>query len=888
MTDAVERAALMEQIERQRLMAQINQQSAAPAAVPEPEPAPPAEYGTMENPSIPQQAAHVATAVNSVPFDILDTPNMIGQGVGWGLDKMGFEGAGETASTMFPKLSESKLLGLKPLKDTVTSPHVADGAAPLAEKLHTATEWGIGAPSAKAQKVSMLPDLLMSGGAVAGEQIGDWFGESQIGEVVGGGLGFLSSLLRGKTGLSKTDTKAVDLVSDVIDETEGARTKLNQGVARKDAGTLADLTETQGMYNVEAGVAPQGSAVRDDIDRAVAQSDAKLQNDIGDTLPDADLEQSRLASQQDVQTQLENATLTQGTDVAQAQVLADAEDALNKTEWANIEGKTRESQAIADALRADSNAAQEVLNTQPIPSDASIKLAGDLDTIDKFDKRAESKAWGVIDDAGAIDVSQAAKNMDDYSATLKLPPTDADAIQVAFKPEFDRIKTWMKVGVEPKEIQSVLRNMKQKIADNAADGSPDYTHSSAKKMVRYLEDQLTDTNVTKGFDGFREAIASTVKRFDRTKAEKVGKARRSPETETLARRLGYTAEDGAATARLIKKTESPVAIEKSHDVVRAAGNAKKGGVDQDFIDDHNGYLTAFPKLKAELQAIADKKTKADTGATTNKANQTELEKALSEVEQGFTETKGGLTKAKDAAKGKADASIISAGKGLVADFSRDAEGTINKILGKAKGEGSLVQGAQLKELHDWAKSKGVEESFKSQVKQQLMTKMFPADKVGLSKANNSTLKTFMQNKQRLIDGDVFTQAQADAIQKEIVTIAEQKLKRGKASPDELTPELSEIEQSLSTVAALVTVASTGLPHAFIATAFTRNQIQNLMKSNKLPRKAQKKVAEFMVNPEKYQEAYQMLLESRAKGGKLSKERMNDVIRAVIGTTAAQD
>ena len=857
----------------------------APAAVSSP--APPAEYGTMENPSIPQRAAHVATAVNSVPFDLLDTPNMIGQGAGWGLNKMGFEGAGETVSTMFPKLSESNLLGLKPLKDAVTTPHVADGAAPLAEKLHTATEWGIGAPSSKAQKVSMLPDFLMSTGAVAGEQLGEWAGNSQIGEVAGGVVGFLSSLLRGKTGLSKSDTKAVDLVSDVIDETEGARTKLNQGVARKDSGTLADLTEAQGMYNVEAGVAPQGSSVRDDIDRAVAQSDAKLQNDIGDTLPDADLEQSRLASQQDVQTKLENAILNQGTEVAQAQAVADAEDALNKTEWANIEGKTRESQAIADALREDSNAAQEVLNTQPIPSDASKNLATAIDAEEALDSAASDKAWAVIDDAGAIDASAAANSVPDFIDSLKLAPTSDKKFRAAYGDDLETIKGWGANPVEPKEIQAVLSNIKEKMSDSVnVQGKTPFASVNAGKVVKHLENMLVDPKITTGFDGFKEAIASTVRKYDRTKSEKMGKTRVSPDVETFTERLGYKGQGGASTARLIKKIDSPDAIEKSHDVVRADGNDL--GVTEAFMQERKGYFAAFPKFQKEMQAIADKNTLSVKGAATNKANQTELEKALSEVEQGFNETKGGLTKAKDAAKAKAAASAINAGKGLVADFSRDAEGTINKILGKAKGEGSRVQGAQLKELHDWAKAEGVEESFKSQVKQQLMAKMFPADKVGLAKANNSTLKTFMQNKQRLIDGDVFTEAQADAIQKEIVTIAEQKLKRGKASPDELTPELSEIEQSLSTAAALVTVASTGLPHAFIATAFTRTQIQNLMKSNKLPKKSQKKVAEFMVNPEKYQEAYQLLLESRAKGGKLSKERMNDVIRAVIGTTAAQD
>tara|TARA_R110002167_G_scaffold252882_1_gene459222 strand:- start:765 stop:3416 length:2652 start_codon:yes stop_codon:yes gene_type:complete len=857
---------------------------AAPAPVVEQPQQPPAEYGTMGNPSLPQQAAHVATAVNRVPFDIIDTPNMVGQAAGWGLDKMGFEDAGKTASTMFPKLSESRFI--KPLKDAVTSPFVAAGAAPLTEKLHTATEWGVGAPMAKVQKTSMMPDLLMSGGAVLGDEIGRFFDDGQTGEVVGGVSGFLASLLRGKKGIGKNDAKAVELVSDAIDKTEGANAKLNQAVARQDSGTLADLTEAQSIYNIEAGIAPKGSPMRDDIDRAVAQTDAKLQSDIGSTLPDGSLETSRVAAQQDLQGRLDEVELNRGNEVIQAQAAADAEDALNAAEWTTLEGKGRESQAIADALRADSNAAQEVLNTQPIPSDASKNLAGDLDTIDRFDKRAESRAWSVIDDAGAIDVSQAAKNMDDFSATLKLPPTDAEAIKVAFRPEFDRITSWTKAGVEPKEIQSVLRNMKQKIADNAADGSPDYAHTSAKKMVRYLESQLTDTTVTQGFDGFREAIASTVKRFDRTKAEKVGKARRSPETETLTDRLGYTGKGGAATARLIKKTESPVAIEKSHDVIRAEGKDK--GVDEKFIKDHQGYLSAFPEFNAEMQAIANKRTKADAGASANTTNQTQLEKALSEVDKGFEETRKGLTKTREAANIKAGKQVVDSGKGLVADFSRDAEGTINKLLGKAKGEGSLVEGKQLSELHEWAKTKGVEESFKSHVKQQLMNKMFPDDTVGLAKATNATLKTFKQNKQRLVDAGIFTQKQADTLEKEIATIAAQKVKRSRASADPLAPELTAMEERMSMAAAIATVGSTGLPHALILTSFAKGVIQDFMKSQKLPKKAQKKVAEFMLNPEKYQKAHQMLIESKAKGGQLSKERMNDVIRAVISTTAAQD
>lgn len=856
------------------------------------------------------KAAHIATGATEIPFLMGNIPSMSGDIMSWGLDKatgaMDSYGIGKEKG--LSKTLKKGMEGLSDIADSVpkytdlpvvseaynlaASPVVAKGVSDVADYGKIGLGWAAGAPFAASKGASVLPDVAMGVSAMGGSFLDKYFGSDEngvAGEMAGGFLGMLASMLRGRMPVPKAERQASDYIDAKMKDVPDANKTLDESLANatkaeKANMTFGDATQSEKGYAIENTVGKQDDSIRATIRAQVEASEAARQAQIGEVIPNADAPN---AAKDKAQSQVDEslASIEEGRQIAEKEIIrtADETEAAVRADEKAIAEDLGASQARVNALRQTADDAQGTTADTPITSDVSKSLAEDLNTIDKYDKRAESRAWAVIDDAGSIDVSKAATNMDSYSATLKLPPTDAAAIQAAFKPEFARIKSWTKAKVEPKEIQSVLRDMKQKIADNAADGSPDYAHTSAKKMVRYLEDQLTDTNVTQGFDGFREAIASTVKRHYRTKSEKVGNARRKSPDETLARNIGYKGDDGATTARVLKQAESPVMLEKSHDFVRSEANrlakSETGELSEDFMAEYDGYLTAFPKLKAEIQSIADANKAANVGADAGKVIEADLASSNKLAERARQD---GAKKMEADLKDLKTRSTNAEGKvkkGAMASFANDVEGTLQKILDKPKA-GSKANTNDMTELHNWAIEKGVSESFRAKVKEQVLAKLFP-EVDGSKLINAKSLQKFKDVSDTLVDSGVLTRAEADNVEKTLRTNATNQKGRKGAGVVGLTPTVTTKQKLSATALSLFVVASTGMPHALLATRLVRDMIENEMKRQNLTPESIKMVGEFMVNPEKYQKAHKALLKAREKGGKLDQEKAADMVRLIV-------
>ena len=78
------------------------------------------------------------------------------------------------------------------------------------------------------------------------------------------------------------------------------------------------------------------------------------------------------------------------------------------------------------------------------------------------------------------------------------------------------------------------------------------------------------------------------------------------------------------------------------------------------------------------------------------------------------------------------------------------------------------------------------------------------------------------------------------------------------------------------------MSSTGIPHALFAVGFTRRMIEQTMVNMKLSDAGKAKIAEFITDPEKYAEAYEMMKKINAAKGKPSAAKLANVARAIVG------
>jgi hypothetical protein len=839
----------------------------APAAVVPPE----SGRVPTADPSILEGAAHVAGGVAEIPFDVMDLPNLIASGTGWGLEKLGYPEAAETYEGLFPKASE--LPYVKDLKGLLTDPFVEKGTNPALDAGRTFASWASPGIVAKAKGLTAVPDVLAGLGAAGAEYLSDG---NPLGETAGGIAGLLAGALRGKTPGDKAVNQASDFITDITSESPDAQAKLVKAIEGGDKGTLADFTESPGAYNLEHTMGQKGSGLRQQIEDATLEAENVMQGQVSGVIPNAPLASSKIAAERNIADAQAGLETDRVATLQQVQQADEAATAAALAKEARMSAEIGDSQAISASLRGEADAAQGTLANQLTPPEASKQLHADYAVLDAEKKVIEKAAWRKLDDSPAIDVSDAVKDLPVFLNDMKLAKTHAKAVRSAFSAELDAIESWGKNAVEPKEIQAVLSNMKQKIHDAGVTGKTPFEHTVGQNIVKYVETMLVETPTTKGF---KEAISATVDRNKTARPDSMGKLRNSPDIETFSDRVNFTGSKGAGTARLVEQSGNPAVVESAHNTVRAAGKAAENGVDEAFMAKHKGYLDAFPDLQKELQDIAAAKTDVasdavaagtregglsaaiEASAKAREAAPTALNKALGQVNTGTAKMKA------------------AANKGPIADFAADADGRAYALL---DGKTSEAGTKELTDLHDWAKTNSVDASFKARIKGQLLDKLFPETK-SLTRATGKSASEFNKVKQRLMDSGILSEKEVAGIEKALKTTTDRQTARKAAGFVEVAPKVTGGEKLAATAGALVTVASTGMPHALLATRFTRDLIESEIKRRKLSPAAQTKIAEFIVNPEQYADAYKRLNAARAKGGRLDAEKMQDILRAVVAT-----
>jgi hypothetical protein len=253
---------------------------------PKAEPAPEVDYGfgtepadpyTPTEPSMLKKAANVAGGVNSAIIGTANLPfvaaNFLGELAG---------GDPANSKTLFdiPHMGRS-------LED-LTKPVIPKDRAGASGMLRTAAEWGAGGPlkmgSNLARKAPVLADTaldaLMGTSAMIGSEIA-----GTKGEIGGGILGMIASLLRGKApsnlqqlkeavpfsaarSEAKTGEKAAKLIEENLSNETTARAIAAGKVGEGEIGTILDLTEDAAFAGANKGLTPAGNRQIQEVTKA--------------------------------------------------------------------------------------------------------------------------------------------------------------------------------------------------------------------------------------------------------------------------------------------------------------------------------------------------------------------------------------------------------------------------------------------------------------------------------------------------------------------------------------------------------------------------------------------------------------------------------------------
>lgn len=834
---------------------------------------------TTDNPTWDDYVGNALAGASELPFALMDIPYALGEAQKWAGKKMGFS---EEALKGVENPRFSRAPGINYIRHRATDPRIEPNSGfPVADAARTAGRWITPIPAGKITLASTAIDAGAAALAAGGEYLGNQFDTAtgKIGEMVGGTSAYLAALLRGRTGMSKADKQATQFTDTLASDATGS---IERGLQKGDRGTLADLAGSPSLYNAEHTIGKKGTEPRRQIDEMVAAEELAQKNKIADVFPSTDKELSRSAATE----QGVNASNVYEKDRAAttASLLADKENKIAAALRGekNIAEEISAGDAAAAKLQNEAMQAQGTVGHLPGTSVTNKAAHAEISRLAKDEKVKVKAAWDKFEAGEPLSLSRVATGLNQKINSLGLAKTNQAELMKTYSSEIKDIRGWEQGKVAPKDVQAVLSKMKEKIhASKDITGTMPYVHTQAGELVKYVEDGLGRSSAA-----FKEAKEATVAYHAKVKPGNVGKVRANDSTETYVDRLGLTGNQGATTARYAKASGDPKYIEAIHNNIRAEANqlADKG-VSNEFMQKYKGYFEEFPALGKEMQVIADKNLAAKEGIASLTKKKTALTKALEQsgalrasVETDLTRALSELNKATEGLK-------KNAANNNVGKFAEDAEGRVNTLI--TAGQNTKAT-KELTELHDWAKKADVADSFKGMVKGEVLKKLFP-EKEGLSRATGKSIDAFDATKQRFIDSGVLTHAEVKSIDDALAQSVGRQRARKAAGEIEINPSITPTESAAASGAALAVVASTGMPHALIATSFTKKAIVEAIKAMKLSEKAQRKVAEFLVNPEQYLTAHKMLKDAYAAGGRVSQERAKDIFRAVVtGVNATKE
>lgn len=523
---------------------------------------------------------------------------------------------------------------------------------------------------AKGMGGRLVETALTSLGAGAGEQgtragaeaLGlDPTSAQEIGEIVGSILGGVASptgtakanelvakitkRVSKPTGGALTPQEAADALKKILaqaDDPTKALANIRAGLDKGEAGTMADLAQDAGIYNVE-GITPKGSIAARNSEAAVVAREAGAvagsQKVFGGALPDSPLATDIVAANTG---RLSKARAKVGgyEQATGARLNTQAETALTEAEQAR---------KLADEIAGE-------VAPRSLASEQGKKTADLFATKQEGVNEVTKRLWKEFEAAPNIDTRGFPEGIE--AEIARLPLADQRDVRAMLA---NVTKTVAKFddSMPPREVQALIKKIKGQLQAKAADGSKKFNVSEAQVagITKRIEDAIKSSPAGQAY---QTALDATKQGYDTMGRGGLEKARRTASPETLAGAIKLKGAAGAQTAREAIDTGDQRVVDRIKETLRA--EAGRSGVTPKFMDDYADVLNAFEDVGEDMNMVLGLNTAAETAAETAKA---------AEVARV-----GGLTKARGQASGRTGRINAT----INADFARDPMGVVNRVL----------------------------------------------------------------------------------------------------------------------------------------------------------------------------------------------------------------
>ena len=643
--------------------------------------------------------------------------------------------------------------------------------------------------------------------------------------------------------------RARKFIEENATDPETALAKLRAALARKEKGTLADLTQDQGIFDVEAGVPfdHKTKAKMSDLADEYQQGGVdKITETFGDGVPiDAQaaaqaraaegkalihtttgdkLRRSQAAAQPELDAldEVADSSLTRAVEAHEASVAADdvVDAAARELETAKrpyeTGAETQEAvQAAKDAYQKkvvtpayEAFEAQKDIATGPLKSTIGTRLDN---MKGKVRKKFEAK-FG--------------KDYEDFLDVDSLSPQEYQLLE-------GDLRTTLSKAIEDKSISTVMRE-------------------ELSGMIDDLDAALQRSNPL-----YKEAKDAAAEGYRRFGDEKISRALQgSP--ELFDTKMGYKGGKGAETVRQLDQTGVGDISELNYEQLKAAA-ADKGTIDQKFLRDHAAALDSLPEEQADqfrnyADAIEEAAEATKTATRVGKADdavqakalrdQTRLEKSLGAEQKVIKEKGRGLKNA--------------VAEHLTSQYGNAPAATLDKLLSSTDNIPAL------RRLQKKMAALGKEADFKADVGNHLKQK--------LSKNEGGEYLRILEES-GVLSGDELVEIQRAVNRTRSVTNRKKAVAAHQALGGDEMQRLAA-----SAIAASAMTVAPGSSSLIMANAM-RRAVFKLIKTGKSPKDI-KALEEFVMNPQAYADA--------AAGARSTDEAVRSILtRIVAGTQTAE-
>ena len=822
-----------------------------PVATPDPEPV---EATAAEN------VRHAAGGLAQGAFDTADLPYYAAQGINAvesiippKVAKFARDVAPTTvgAIDLFQARSDtgagqtSELPGLKQAKEVLAKE--MPGASRTAEAFRTAGEWGVGGVPKLFTKAltkipkAIAPDVLSGAGAAGGQAAGEYINPEiggEVGELVGGLGGILVALKTGNlSGLSRNEQTMLDAITDSFGNREEAIAEIQKRVDAGEKGTLTDLSRDAGVADIEEFVsrAPSG---RRKLSVPLEQRAQQIYDDTMDPLsaPDADPTTAPWRAEQAVERDVRREAI-------KAEELKRTLEADTTTQVDALTARSRQAEAEAAAALEDSlvakgdyAGARAAADPGRTTVEASESLTDNLNRGKaKYELEIEKPAWAEFDSGPKVDVTPMRQGMNKYLLTLT--PRAREELADKFPAIKDTVSEWSS-NMAPTDVTDVIQDFKDAINSAAVKGESSRHTKRLGELVDIMEGELVRTHPQ-----YRDAVAATKGKYDRF-GKRPGTAIKGDEPETSIQSLGTQGDTGAATVRQVNETEMPEAARDLYDYILAEAVRKGDNITPEFLASYQGAVDRMPEAdRNKLQALIDAKGNADTALKKAIAAEQAAERTGKEVGRKTT----ALTRALEQEKERVGRGAERIETGIRGDvrgrFAEKPNATVDALLADPDGAG------ELKQLMDEMDTLNEVDSFKALVRDRLDERLFKGPTSIEAKAN--AYNDFVKMRDRLVEGDVLTQADAKRMTDALERTETAGLRKAARAAD-VTKQLDEHIQLMSSGGAAASLGWMPGGYSLMLGGAVRRSLKTLL-GTKVTVKRMKILEDYLADPKIYLE-----------------------------------